>query len=30
MAGLREAAGAPILVLTASYIGFGSLVRESA
>jgi predicted branched-subunit amino acid permease len=28
-AGMREAIGAPLLVLAASYIGFGSLVRES-
>jgi predicted branched-subunit amino acid permease len=28
-AGMREAVGAPLLVLCASYIGFGSLVRES-
>jgi predicted branched-subunit amino acid permease len=28
IAGLREAMGAPILVLGASYVGFGSLVRE--
>jgi predicted branched-subunit amino acid permease len=28
-AGLREAFGAPLLVLFASYVGFGSLVRES-
>jgi predicted branched-subunit amino acid permease len=26
---MREAAGAPLLVLFASYVGFGSLVRES-
>jgi predicted branched-subunit amino acid permease len=29
IAGLREAVGAPMLVLGASYVGFGSLVRES-
>ncbi len=29
MAGLREALGAPALVLGASYLGFGSLVRAS-
>jgi predicted branched-subunit amino acid permease len=29
IAGLREAIGAPLLVLFGSYIGFGSLVRES-
>lgn len=28
LAGMREAIGAPMLVLGASYIGFGSLVRE--
>lgn len=28
-AGFREAFGAPLLVLFASYVGFGSLVRES-
>jgi predicted branched-subunit amino acid permease len=28
-AGMREAVGAPLLVLFASYVGFGSLVRES-
>ena len=28
IAGLREAIGAPMLVLGASYVGFGSLVRE--
>jgi predicted branched-subunit amino acid permease len=28
-AGMREAFGAPLLVLCASYVGFGSLVRES-
>jgi predicted branched-subunit amino acid permease len=28
-AGIREAFGAPLLVLFASYVGFGSLVRES-
>ena len=28
-AGMREARGAPLLVLCASYVGFGSLVRES-
>jgi predicted branched-subunit amino acid permease len=29
IAGLREAVGAPFVVLGSSYIGFGSLVRES-
>jgi predicted branched-subunit amino acid permease len=29
IAGMREASGAPALVLAASYVGFGSLVRES-
>jgi predicted branched-subunit amino acid permease len=29
LAGFREACGAPALVLAASYLGFGSLIRES-